>query len=221
MPEDLILLGSGGHAKVIIDIIEQVNLQNKPEPSFNLRGLIDNNPDLKEQQVLGYKILGSDALLSQLIFKYPALKAVIAVGNIEIRYKLAKLLDEVKIKSITLEHPSFQRAINTTIKEGTVVMANTAINTESIVGKHCIINTGATIDHDNIICDFSNISPGCHLGGNVRIGSKTMLGIGVNVLPGISIGKNTIIGAGSTVIKDIPDNVMAFGTPAKIIRDND
>lgn len=218
MPKDLIILGSGGHCKVIIDIIEQINSKNK---KYNLVGLIDNAEQTGVSSLLNYPILGKDDHLPRIKDHFPQIKAVIGIGDIGVRHKLAKLLDYYSIESVILEHPSFQKAINTAIGVGTVIMANTAINTDSNIGKHCIINTGATIDHDNIIGNFCNISPGCHLGGSVRIGHSTMLGIGVSVLPGSQIGSNTIIGAGSTVINDIPDNVTAVGSPARVIKVNE
>ena len=97
-------------------------------------------------------------------------------------------------------------------------MQMAAIQPGTIIGKHCIINTNVSVDHDCDISDFVHISPGATICGNVTIGELTWIGAGATIIHGISIGKNTIIGAGTVVIKNIPDNVLIVGNPAIIKR---
>ena len=87
------------------------------------------------------------------------------------------------------------------------------------VGKHSIINTGASVDHDCVLGDFVHVSPHATLCGNVSVGEGTWIGAGAVVIPGICIGKNCIIGAGSVVVKDLPDGVKAYGNPCKIVEE--
>ena len=98
------------------------------------------------------------------------------------------------------------------------IKCSQVLQSSSRCGKHVIVNTAATIDHDDDISDFCHIAPGCHLAGNVKIGSETFVGIGTTVIPGIVVGANTVIGAGSCVIDNIPPNVTAVGTPARPIK---
>ena len=97
------------------------------------------------------------------------------------------------------------------------IITSSTINTGVKIGKHCIINTNSSIDHDCIINDFVHIAPGATLCGGVLVGRSTLIGAGTTILPNIKVGENVIIGAGSLVNKDIPDNSMVFGTPAKVI----
>ena len=88
------------------------------------------------------------------------------------------------------------------------------------IGNFASINRHVSIGHHTTIGDYCSINPGTNIAGNVTIGEGTTIGMGVNIIDGIKIGKNTIVGAGSVVTKDIPDNVIAYGSPCKVIRDN-
>ena len=94
----------------------------------------------------------------------------------------------------------------------------TIINSQVIIGKGCIVNTGAIIDHECEIGDFSHIAPGATLSGNVKVGKSCFIGANSTVIQGVKIGNNVIIGAGAVVIKDVPDNITIVGNPAKIIK---
>jgi acetyltransferase EpsM len=97
-------------------------------------------------------------------------------------------------------------------------MPDAVINSNSHIGKHSIINTNATIEHDCILKDFTHVSPGCSISGNVTIGEGSHVGTGACIIPGIKIGKWCIIGAGCVVIKDVPDYSVVVGNPGKIIK---
>ena len=142
----------------------------------------------------------------------------IAIGNNHIR---AKLLKEVLAKGAnvaTLIHPNASIGRQVTIGKGTVVLSGAVINILSSVGQGCIVNTGATVDHDCTLEDFVHIGPGVNLAGTVELGEYVFVGAGGTVIPGISVGPNTTVGAGATVVADIPKNVTAVGTPAKVIK---
>ena len=104
---------------------------------------------------------------------------------------------------------------------GTVVMAGAIVQPGCQIGKHVIVNTAASVDHDCQLADFSHICPGCHLAGTVSVGERTLLGTGSIVIPGIKIGADTVVGAGTVVTKDLPSEVMAVGHPARVIKQRD
>ncbi|SFJ09501.1 acetyltransferase EpsM [Kaistella treverensis] len=201
--EKVIIIGGGGHAKVLIDCIESEN-------KFEIISVLDDNPDLHE--ILNYKVLRRTELKSQ-----NNVKIILGIGNNTTRKRIA---EELSAEYITAVHPSAIISKYAKIGKGTVIFAGAVVNAGAVVGDHCIINTGAIIEHDCIIEDFVHISPNVALSGGVRICSGTHVGIGANVIQNISIGSNVTIGSGAVVIADIPDNCTAVGIPAKPIKFN-
>ena len=137
----------------------------------------------------------------------------IGIGNNFDRKKIAeKLSYDLDFPVIKAESATISCDYDS-LGEGTVFMAGSTLQINSKIGKHCIINTNASIDHDCVIGDYVHIAPGSILCGNVTVGDCTIIGAGSVIIPGIKIGKNCIIGAGSVVVKNIPDNTKAFGNP--------
>jgi len=143
---------------------------------------------------------------------------VFGIGDTRIREKLFRKVEKSGFSLINLIHPSAIIAKDVIIQKGTVVMANVVINTGSTIGEGVILNSSSIIEHENYIGNFVHISPNVALAGNVTIGLNTHIGIGSSIIQSISIGKNSIIGAGSVVVKDITNNVIAYGNPCKVIR---
>ena len=123
-------------------------------------------------------------------------------------------------KFLNIYHQSCQISSTTKIGYGCMFNSFVSIASHSNIGNFVSINRHSSIGHHTIIDDFVTINPNCGIAGNIYIGKNTQIGIGTNIINGVKIGKNTIIGAGSLVTKDIPDNVVAYGNPCKIIREN-
>lgn len=199
----VVILGSGGHAKVIADIVNK--------SGDKIVGFLDNNVKCG-QTFLGYPILGSD--LDYVRFK--DCYFVIAIGNSKVREKIYKKMKNVNW--YTAIHPNASiSSIGVEIGIGTVVMSNAVVNTDAVIGKHCIINSSSTVEHDNIIDDFVHISVGVKLAGHVLIGKHTWLGIGATVRNDISICDDCVIGAGAVVVKNIIESGTYIGVPAKLM----
>lgn len=204
------IIGYGGHAKVITDLLKRLN----PNETFQYfsKTPLKHNMDLPnltedhEQQLQKYL---------QTIEKWH-----VAIGDPHIRKAKIEWLIQQKATIISAIHEKSTIGENVQIDIGTSVMAGSIINPFATIGKGCIINTASSIDHDCKIADYVNIGPGCHLAGGVKIGTLSNLGTGAIVIPNISIGNQCIIGAGAVVICDIPDNSIAVGVPAKIIKKN-
>ena len=206
----IVLIGGGGHCKVVISILKKMN-------NFEIAGIVDNYKS--ESFISGIKIIGTDDDLKD-IYKSGIHDALITVGSIKDntkRYRLFNMAKAIGYKFPVIISPE---AIvdEVRIDEGTVVMPGSIINIESSIGKNCIINTGSIIEHDCKIGNHCHIAPGVHISGEANVGELSFLGIGTTIIQGIKIGKNVTIGAGSVVIKDISDNVIAVGNPAKIIK---
>ena len=190
------LYGASGHAKVIIDILRANQIE--------INGLVDDNPNV--QELLGISVLHQSNGLSPFI---------ISIGNNQIRKTIAELLKTSFGKAI---HPSAIISPNSLIDEGTVVMQGAIVQSCATIGKHCIINTGASVDHECVIEDYVHISPHATLCGNVHVGEGSWVAAGSVVLPGVKIGKWSVIGAGSVVAKDIPDGVLAVGNRCRVLK---
>lgn len=136
-----------------------------------------------------------------------------------------KIIDEFNIDKLSypLNLISEESSISHTTKlgKGITINALTCIAGQSKIGDYVYINRNVSVGHHTEIGNYTTINPGVNIAGNIKIGEGCLIGMGVNIIDGITIGKNTIIGAGSLVTKDIPDNVVAYGSPCKIIRNND
>jgi sugar O-acyltransferase (sialic acid O-acetyltransferase NeuD family) len=207
--EPVLIYGAGGHAKVVVDILER-------QKKYQIVGLLDDRPEKWDQLLASYRIIGGiDALQSA---EWRSCKLILAVGDNKARMRLAHRLEGLTFQFATAIHPSAQIARDVTIHDGTVIMANAAVNSGTVLGSHVIVNTGSSVDHDCTIEDFAHIAPGAHVAGEVFVGSGTQVSIGASVIPSVHIGQWTIVGAGATVIGDLPDNVTAVGVPAAPIR---
>lgn len=190
---DIYLYGCGGHAKVILDIFYQ---QGK-----SITALIDDNPPSTINQIHGVPIYKTSEALS--IISIENSKWIIAIGNNRIRQKLALQLENQGYSFATAVHPSARIALGVEISPGTVVMANTVINTDTKIGRHVIINTGSLIDHDCQIGDYSHISPGCTLCGHVKVGKNVLLGTNTTVSSCLEIDNEINCEPSSTIVKSL------------------
>lgn len=210
--EDLIVFGASGHTKVIIDIIEK-------QGKYRIAGLIDLRKKQCEE-FMGYKILGHDEDLKAICHQYGIANLLVAIGDNWIRHQVHEkiILTYPNINFVTAIHPSAVIGRDVIVGEGSVVMAGAVINSATTIGKCCIINTSASIDHDCHLKDFSSLAPKACLGGNVTIGDFASISIGATVIQGIEIGQHTVVGAGSTVTDSLPEEVVCYGSPARVIR---
>lgn len=205
MSNKLAIVGASGHGKVIADIAEQLGfIVNFYDDAYPSKTYIEHWP-----------IHGTCAdLIALNNTNTISSDVVVAIGNNNIRQQKIQLLQQNNFNLITLIHPMAVISQYATIAQGSVVFAGAIINAFANIGIGCIVNTSAIIEHDCAIGDFTHICPNTALAGGVIIGSKSWVGIGSQIKQLIVIGDNCMIGAGSTVIKNIPDNVTAFGSPA-------
>ena len=203
MKRKLLIIGAGGHGKVIADIALKMC-------KWEIIEFLDDNQNLTNS--LGLRIIGKTTEFIDYIDEYDFF---VAIGDNKIRKEKQERLEKAGASIPKLIHPSAQIAEEVSIGYGTAVMAGVIINSSTNIGKGCIINTGSTIDHDNHIHDFVHVSPGSNLAGNVEVGEECWLGIGCTLINNIKITKGSIIGAGSVVVKHIHEKGVYIGIPAE------
>jgi sugar O-acyltransferase (sialic acid O-acetyltransferase NeuD family) len=141
---------------------------------------------------------------------------IVAIGDNATRRILTERLLAAGEQLATAVHPFTSIAPSATIGEGSMICAGAVVSPRAMIGRGVLLNTKSSVDHDSIIGDFVHISPGATVGANVRIGDGTLIAAGATVISGITIGARTIIGAGAVVVRDIGDDVVAFGVPARV-----
>lgn len=202
MNKKVVIIGAGGHGRVVADIAEScgdtvlgfLDDSETPNNKVNVIGKSDN----------AIKYCDGETYL------------FVAVGNCDVRKKVFNSLPNAKW--YTAIHPSAVISPSATIGEGTCVMPNTAVNNSAVIGKGVIVNTCASVDHDCVIGDFVHIACGVHIAGTVTVGDRTWIGIGSSVSNNLSIGSDIMIGAGTVVVKDISEKGTYVGVPAKKIK---
>ncbi len=203
--DNVIVIGAGGHAKVVVATLIAAG--------YIVNGLFDDDLSKVGYSIFHVPVIGG----IERITDYGYSSAIIALGDNRKRKEIANYLDRY-CKWITVAHPKSYIHDSVDIGKGTVICAGAVIQPDTIIGDHVIINTGATVDHDCRIEDFVHIAPGVHLAGNVSVRNGAFLGLGVVVIPGVTVGEGAVIGAGSVVIDDIPPFAKVAGVPARPIR---
>ncbi len=202
MPEQVIVIGGGGHAKVVIDCIESAG--------DTVIGILDDG--LKPgSTILEIPVLGKVSEYSCFADKH----FIIAIGSNVVRRRIAQSMD---VRWYTAIHPKSVISRYAEIGEGSVVMANAAVNAGAVIGRHCIINTASIVEHDNRIEDYVHISPNASLGGTVYIGETVHIGIGAAVKNNISICSGCTVGAGAVVVKNLVEPGVYIGIPSKELK---
>ena len=201
MSKDVVIIGAGGHAKVIADIVLC--------SGDNLVGFLDDNMEQGEVVFDEYEVIGKASDTS----KYPDKSFVVAIGDNHVRADIVGKFDG--LNWYTAIHPDAVIAKTCKVGEGTVVMAGVVVNPDAVIGRHCILNTSCSIDHDNVLGDFVHVSPGARLAGTVSIGAYSWICAGATVINNVSVTSDVVVGAGGVVIGDIEEPGVYVGVPVR------
>lgn len=208
-PEVVVIVGSGGHAKVVIELVRA----RGNYLVLGCTGLAEDGFVLSD-----VPILGTDNVLPALLAR-GVKNAFVAIGNNRRRLRLLAQVAEMGFELVNAVSPNAVVSPSATLGRGIAIMAGAVINASARIGDGAIINTNAGVDHDCSIGRGAHIGPGSTLAGNVEVGCEAFLGVGTCVIPGTRIGNRATIGAGSVVIRDIPDDATAMGVPARVASD--
>jgi sugar O-acyltransferase (sialic acid O-acetyltransferase NeuD family) len=210
MPPRLVIWGAGQHSLVVAEIV-------RLRGEYELVGWLDDvNVDRQGSAYAGLPILGGREQLDRL-HDQGVDDIALAVGRCEARLRLAELARENGYRLPKLIHPHASVGTGVPIAEGTVLKAGAIIDVGVTVGAHVML-AHSSVAHGSVLEDGVLIAGGGGLGGAVCIGRGTFLGMGVTVADRIRIGRGCLIGAGSVVVHDIPDGVVAYGSPARAVR---
>lgn len=216
---DIAILGDAGFAREVFFLIDQINRSHK---TWNIAAFFTKNSD-GPRNIYGVPILAEEE-----IPKYKDLYLVTGMGDPKIKRKVVNSINDKYpcVKYASLVHPnvclgygeiySDQSVI---LKDGSIITAGNILTINIKIGSHVHLNLDCTVGHDTRIDDFATISPGVHISGRAHIGSGAFIGTGATIIEGITVGEGSVIGAGACVTKDIPAFKMAYGVPAKVIKD--
>ena len=202
MSESIVVIGAGGHAKVVLATLEVLGLK--------VAGVFDDDVSLWGREIQGVEVEGPVKRAAQ-----KGQAGILAIGSNRERQRL---VDELSLEWLTAVHPSAQIHNSVELGPGTVVFAGATIQPGTVIGAHAIVNTGAVIDHDCRVRSYAHVAPGASISGGVSLGEGVLMGIGSCAIPGVSVGDWAIVGAGAAVVADVEANVTAVGVPAKVVR---
>ncbi|HSP99308.1 MAG TPA: NeuD/PglB/VioB family sugar acetyltransferase [Candidatus Dormibacteraeota bacterium] len=210
--EKIIVIGAGGLAKRILDILERTGERE-------IVGVVAPDRALGEQ-FFGYPVLGDDDQLAAIVARHRVDAAIVAIGDNWKRACAARTAHEAVpgLRFVSAIHPSAQVARGATIGCGTMVAAGAVLDSDASVGDFALLHIGATVSHDAVVGDFASVGLHAVACGAARIGDYTAIGVGANLIHRVAIGEHTVIGAGSTVTRDIPAYTVAYGSPARVVR---
>ncbi|MDY0235320.1 MAG: acetyltransferase [Gudongella sp.] len=211
--KDIVIIGAGGFGREVAWLIEDINSLNN---EWDIVGFVDDNKTLHGTEINGYKVVGNVEWL-----RGQELYVVNAIGDPIIKKNVMKKLSGSKNTYPVLIHPSVIYSDKVTFGEGSIICAGNIITVNIEVGKHVIINLDCTIGHDAILGDYTTVLPSVNISGFVEMEECVSIGTGSAIIQGVSVGKNTVIGAGAVVVKDLPSNCTAVGSPAKPIKFNE
>lgn len=208
----IVVIGASDQSRCTIDVIEQ-------EKKYEIYGLLDKKLE-KGTTYEGYKVLGYLENIQNLVEEHGIYGGIVAIGDNFTRYKVVNTIMDLypNFKFINAIHPSVIMGKNVKIGSGCLMMPGVILNNNASVGNHCILLTRSSLDHDTTVGDFSSFSPGVTTGGRVNVGNCSVIGIGANILHCKSIGNHCVIGGGALINKDIEDNSIAYGVPARIVK---
>jgi sugar O-acyltransferase (sialic acid O-acetyltransferase NeuD family) len=211
--KQLVIVGAGGHARVVADLVRVAGV-------FEIAAFVDELAQQRDGDMyLGARVFAGPTGLER-ARKTGLAYALPAFGDNMARIGACERIRANGYELVSAVHPSAVVASDVAFGAGTVIAAGAVVGPAARIGEACIVNTAATVDHDCVLGEGVHLEPGAHLGGNVRVGVATTIGIGAVVGKRHNVGAHAHVGAGAVVVRDIADGVVAWGVPACVVREN-
>jgi sugar O-acyltransferase (sialic acid O-acetyltransferase NeuD family) len=208
-----VVLGGGQHAKVVIDALLTAGLT----PPC---AILDADRSRWGTVVLGVPIVGGDECLPRLV-RIGVTEFTVGVGSTNdtrLRQRLYELGLRRGLTPVTIRHPTAICSPTARLGAGAQILAAAVVNTAAVVGDNAIINTAAVVEHDCLIGRHAHVATGARLAGAVRVGEGAHIGIGATIKQGLTIGPHSVVGAGAVVVRDVGDEWVVIGVPARQLR---
>lgn len=210
--KNLIIIGAGGVGKETAWIVEQINMKKK---TYNILGFIDDNEELRNKLINGYRVLGGIKYLFENECNH---EIVIAIANYKIKRDIVSKLKNKGFNYSTLIHPSLNIPSSVKIGEGTIIYEGVIISPNVSIGNHVIVSPKSGIGHESIIKDYVSVLWNVSVSGNNLIEEGVLLGSGSTIIQNLKIEREAIVGAGAVVINNIESKKTVVGIPAKEIK---
>jgi sugar O-acyltransferase (sialic acid O-acetyltransferase NeuD family) len=210
MVRQCVILGGGGHCRVLLDCLLD-------DPTVAVRGILDRDLALRGQDVFGIQFVGDDEHLAGLIAAGVThfVVGLGSIGNHEPRARLFARGLEAGLEPLAVTHPSATASRRIRAGRGVQRLAGSIVNAGAILGDDVLVNSGAIVEHDCVLGDHVHVATGARLAGNVTVGIGAHIGVGATVRQGIAIGARALLGAGAVVVRDVPDDAVMVGVPAR------
>lgn len=209
MKPQVVLIGTGGHAKVVLEALEKSG-------KYEIAGVTTKTP-LPGNSFWGYPVLGNDDVLPML-YRSGITHAALGVGGYRDNWARARIFDRLKgigFEMVSLIDRSVLVGRDVVVGEGSLVLPGCILNTDAQIGRNVIVNLGSIVGHETQLGDHVLISARVSMGANITVGEGSLLAIGSTIISGVHIGRNVLVGAGAVVVKDVPDDTTVMGIPAR------
>ena len=209
--KSVVIVGAGGFGREVLEIFKDINKQEK---KWDILGFVDSNKELHGKTINNYPVLGGFNWFEN----HKDVGCVCAIGEPKAKKKVVETLQKMDVHFCNAIHPSVIMSDFIEFGEGVIVCAGTILTVNIRIGNHVIINLNCTIGHDAVIEDYCSLMPTVKINGNNHLYQGAYVGTGATFIHQVSIGAWSTIGAGAVVVGNIPENVIAVGTPAKVIK---
>ncbi|MFF0467973.1 acetyltransferase [Micromonospora zamorensis] len=214
MTTGLVVFGCGGHGREVLTIARAVN-EAAGRPVWRLLGVVDDRPteeNLKRLQRLDVPYLGDVTRLRDAPL---GTRHLIGIGDPRIRRAVGKRIDGYGLAAASLVHPDATIGPDTVYGPGFVAFPGARVTTNVTVGRHVHLNQNATVGHDTSLADYVSVNPLAAVSGDCHLAEGVLVGTTAAVLQGLHIGRDSTVGAGACVVRDVADQVVVKGVPAR------